>query len=116
MSGAVFRKRTMFVLPAVLLTVSLLEDVVSHLAREHVRNLYWRVALTLVLKGAAFAIAGHFVSPWIERTLVVTRRGTFRHAGPVGLLLFYVAAYALLYWFFLVLETKGAGGLIGRFR
>lgn len=114
MSGAVFKKRTMLVLPAVLLTVSLLEDLVSHVAREHVKNVTFRVLVTLALKGAAFAVAAHYVSPWIEHGLVTTRRGSFRHAGTMGLLLFYAVAYGLLYWAYLVLETKGAGALLPR--
>jgi hypothetical protein len=99
-------------LPAVLLTVNLLESVASYKARQHVRDVRLRAALSVVLYGAAFAIAAGWVSPWLRDTLTATRRGAFRHASAVGLLLFYFAVYGGLYYAYWILERRGAAGLL----
>jgi len=114
MASPLFGKRAMFVLPAVLLLVSLLEDLGSAYAQVHLRNVELRVAVLLLLKGVAFAIAGELVTPWVKRALLTTRRGSARHAGTMGLLLFYVTAYGGLYYLYLVAERRGVASLLPR--
>jgi hypothetical protein len=106
------RKRTVLVLPAVLLTVNLLEVIAAHKARQHVRDVRARAAIVVALYGAAFAAAAEWLSPWLQRVLTHTRRGSLRHAGTVGLMLFYVLAYGALYYAYLVVETHGPAGLL----
>jgi hypothetical protein len=106
------RKRTLLVLPAVLLTINLLQDMASCKNRQHVLDVHTRVAITLALVGAAYAVAGDWLSPWLERALTTTRQGSLRHAGTVGLFLFYVVAYGGLYYAYLVDETRGPGALL----
>jgi hypothetical protein len=71
-----------------------------------------RVAITLALVGFAFAASADWISPWLARVLTETRKGSHRHAGTVGLVLFYVAVYGALYWAYYVVERRGAGGLL----
>jgi hypothetical protein len=80
-------KRAALVLPAVLLTVNLLETLATYKVRQHVHNVHTRSAITLLLYGAAFAIATDCVSPLLQRALTETRRDSRRHAGTMGLLL-----------------------------
>ncbi len=105
-------KRTILVLPAVLLTVNLLEVVASYKVRQHVRDVPTRVAITLVLVGFAFAAGADWVSPWLARVLTETRKGSHRHAGTMGIALFYVAIYGALGWAYYLLERRGASGLL----
>ena len=105
-------KRTILVLPAVLLTVNLLEVVASYKVRQHVRDVPTRVAITLVLVGFAFAAGADWVSPWLARVLTETRKGSRRHAGAMGLALFYVAIYGALCWAYYLLEKRGVSGLL----
>ncbi len=106
------RKRTLLVLPAVLLTVNLLEYVAAYKARQHVRDVHLRVAISLALVGVAFAAGAEWISPWLQRVLTETRRGTHRHAGAVGLLLFYVVVYGGLYYAYFVLDKRGPAALL----
>ena len=106
------RTGTMLTLPLVLLTVSLLENIVSYKLRQHVPNIYARTALSLVLYGSAFAIAGGWVSPEIKKVLVSARKTTRQSAGATGTWLFFALAYGLIYWAYLVLERQGPGGLL----
>jgi hypothetical protein len=110
--GSFFRKRTLLVLPAVLLTITLIQDITTYVARKHVHDVHTRVVLNLVLNGAAFALAAAWLTPWLERVITTTRRGSERHAGTVGLLLFYVLAYGALYYAYFVSETRGVSALV----
>jgi hypothetical protein len=107
-----FRKRTILLLPAVLLTVNLLEYVAMYKARQHVRDVHIRAAIALVLYGVAFAVSAEAITPWLSRVLTATRRGSHRHAGTMGLLLFYALMYGGLYWAYLRLEVHGVVGLL----
>lgn len=106
------RKRTVLVLPAVLLTVNLLEYVAAYKARQHVRDVHLRVAMSLVLIGVAFAASAEWISPWLARILTETRRGTHRHAGTVGLLLFYAVVYGALYYAYFLVDRRGPAALL----
>jgi hypothetical protein len=108
------KKRTLLILPAVLLTINLVEYVAAYKARQHVRDAHLRVALTLVLVGFAFAAGAEWVTPWLQRVLTKTGRDSHRHAGTVGLLLFYVVVYGGLYYAYYVVERHGAGSLLPR--
>ncbi|MGH7440235.1 MAG: hypothetical protein ACRENE_31470 [Polyangiaceae bacterium] len=108
------RKRVALILPAVLLLVNLVEDVVTYKVRQHVRDAHVRTAFALVLYGAAFVIAADWVSPWLERTLTKTRRDSARHAGTMGLMLFYAVAYGGLYCAYLLCDLHGPASLLPR--
>jgi hypothetical protein len=112
MASPLLAKRTIFVLPAVLLVISLLQDLVAAYAQMHMRNVAVRVAVLLFLKGVAFAVAGELVTPWLQVILTTTRRGSARHAGLMGLLLFYGAAYGGLYYLYLAAERRGVASLL----
>jgi hypothetical protein len=109
---APFRKRTILVLPAVLLTVNLLEYIATYKARQHVRDIRVRAAIAVALYGVAFAVGAEYVTPWLRRVFTATRSGTRRHAGAMGLLLFYVAVYGALYYAYLVVEKRGPAALL----
>jgi hypothetical protein len=112
MSGSLLRRRTLLVLPAVLLTVSLLEDAVSYKVRQHVHDVHVRVVLLVVLYGAAFAVAGDWVSPRIERFFAVVRSDSRKEGGRAGLLIFYAFAYGALAYAYYVEETRGPAALL----
>jgi hypothetical protein len=112
MAKTIPRTGTILTLPLVLLTVGLLEDVASYKVRQHVPDLHWRVAITLVLYGAAFAIAADWVAPAVKRVLVSARQSSKRGGGLLGVWAFFVLAYGLLYWAYLVVERHGPGGLL----
>jgi hypothetical protein len=117
MTGSFSGKRNALVLPAVLLTISLLQEIVTFKVREHVHDVHVRIGILLVLNGAAFAIGADWISPSLTKLLTALRRTGGRVGGDAGLLLFYGAAYGLLYWAFFVLEKRGAGALLpGVFR
>jgi hypothetical protein len=103
---------TTLTLPLVLLSVSLFENVVTYKLRQHVPDVYGRTALSLVLYGSAFAVAGEWVSPEIKKLLVSAHKTSRVRAGSVGTWLFFGAAYALVYWAYLVVERKGPGALL----
>jgi hypothetical protein len=105
-------KRTVLVLPAVLLTINLLQDVASYKARQHVSDVRLRVAITLVLVGVAFAVGADLVTPWLQRVIMTTRSGSRRHAGTVGLVLFYIVVYGGLYYAYLLAERHGSAALL----
>jgi hypothetical protein len=108
----ILRKRTILVLPAVLLTINLLEYIATYKARQHVRDVHVRVAISLLLYGLAFAVGAEWVTPWLQRLLTATRRDSRRHAGTMGLLLFYVVVYGALYFAYYTVERRGAAALL----
>jgi hypothetical protein len=115
MSPSAFgRKRVVLILPAVLLVVNLVEDIVTYKVRQHLPDARVRVAVALLLYGAAFAIAADWVSPWLERSLIKVRRDTGRRAGTLGPVLFYLAAYGGLYYAYLLDELHGPASLLPR--
>jgi hypothetical protein len=109
---SILRKRTILVLPAVLLTINLLEYVATYKARQHVHDVNLRVAINLVLNGLAFAVGAEWITPWLQRVLSATRRDSRRHAGTMGLLLFYVVVYGGLYAAYYVVERRGPAALL----
>jgi hypothetical protein len=107
-----FRSSTAFIVPLVLLTVAILEEVVTFKVRQHVRDVHHRAAIILILNGVAFAVAATWIGPGMQRLLARMRRAGSKGAGLVGLWVFYAAAYGGLYWAYLVAEQKGPGGLL----
>jgi hypothetical protein len=108
------RRRVALILPAVLLLVNLVETIASYKVRQHVRDVHLRAATALLLYGVAFVIAAEWVSPWLKQTLTKTRRDSIRHAGTVGLVVFYAAAYGGLYYAYLLCELHGPASLLPR--
>jgi hypothetical protein len=109
---SILRKRTILVLPAVLLTINLLEYIATYKARQHVHDVRVRVAISLLLYGLAFAAGAEWVTPWLRRTLTATRRDSRRHAGTMGLLLFYAVVYGGLYFAYYLVERRGPAALL----
>jgi hypothetical protein len=112
MANSFWRKRTALILPAVLLTVSLLQDIANYKIREHVRDIHLRTAILVVLYGVGFTIAADWISPWIQRLFTVYRQDSRRQAGKAGIILFYVIGYGALYYAYLVEEMRGPGALL----
>jgi hypothetical protein len=112
MVGSPFRSRTALIVPLVLLVVALLEDIAMYKLRQHVRDIYWRTALILILTGAGFALAAGYVSPWLQSVFASARKGSKSGAGRFGIWIFYGLAYGALYYAYLVMERRGAGGLL----
>jgi hypothetical protein len=110
--GKAPRAGTMLTLPLVLLTVSLLENLVSYKLRQHVHDIHWRTALSIVLYGSAFAVASEWVSPGIKKLIVSVRKTSRESGGTAGTWLFFVVAYALVYWAYLVMERQGPAALL----
>jgi len=102
----------MFILPAVLLCVGFLQDVVAYKARKLVPEVHERVALLVALYGVAFVIGAEWISPWIERAFVLARREGRRQCGNVGLALFYAASYGAVYYEYLLEERGGPAALL----
>jgi hypothetical protein len=111
MTGSPFRSRTALIIPLVLLVVALLEDIVMFKARQHVHDVYWRAAIALVLTGVGFALAAGYIGPWLKQMFVTARRAG-KSGGKLGIWIFYAAAYGALYYAYLVIERRGAGGLL----
>lgn len=112
MFGSPFRSRTMLILPLVLLAVGLLEEIVTYQARLRVRDLHVRVGVIMLLNGALFVAAAGWLGPWLRTVLSKARRGSREGAGSVGIWVFYAIAYGALFWAYLVIERRGAGGLL----
>ena len=112
MTGSPFRSRTALIVPLVLLVVTLLEDIAMYKMRQHVRDVYVRTAIVLVLTGVGFAIAAGYVGPWLQGLFTKVRKGSKSGAGKLGIWVFYAAAYGALYYAYLVVERRGAGALL----
>jgi hypothetical protein len=111
-SSSQLRSRTALIVPLVLLVVALIEDVAMYKLRQHVRDIYLRTAIVLVLTGVGFAVAANYVGPWLKSVLTRVRKGSKWGAGTVGIWMFYAAAYGALYYAYLVIERSGAGALL----
>jgi hypothetical protein len=112
MSSSPFRSRTALVVPLVLLVVTLLEDIAMYKVRQHVRDVYLRAGIILVLTGVGFAIAAGYVAPWLKGLFSAARKHSKLGGGKLGIWVFYVAAYGALYYAYLVIERRGPGGLL----
>jgi len=106
------RTRIALILPLVLITVALLEEVATYKVRQHVRHMHLRVAIILLLNGLAFAVAANWIGPWLQRWLTRARRVGHHGGGTVGLWVFYGVAYGVLYWAYFIAERRGPGGLL----
>jgi hypothetical protein len=109
---SILHKRTIPLLPAVLLTINLLEHVATYKTRQHVSDVHVRVAMSLLLYGLAFAVGAEWVTPRLQRVLTATRSDSRRHAGTVGLFLFYIVIYGALYFAYYVVERHGPAALL----
>jgi hypothetical protein len=106
--------RAAFIVPLVLLTVALLEDLATYEIRRLVRNVEARAAIIVLLNGIMFTLAAELLSPWIKALLTRARTTSRRHAGTVGPWLFYAAAYGAIYYAYLAVEVRGPGALLAR--
>jgi hypothetical protein len=106
------RKRDALILPGVLLTVALLEEIVTYKVRQRVHDVHVRTAIIVAFNGIAFTVAAELVGPWIAQFLTIARRDSERRGGAFGLLLFYGLAYGALYYAYLVDQMHGPGWLL----
>lgn len=111
MASSTFGPRTALILPMVLLTVALLEEVATHRVRLLVPDVRLRAAIIMALIGVAYAVAASWISPWLKRVLSRVRTRS-RRIGGLGLIAFYAAAYGGLYYAYLVMEARGPGALV----
>ena len=106
------RLQKALVLPLVLLVVVLLESVASYEVSRRVASRPLRIGILMLLYGVGFAIAAEWVTPWLNRLVVASRRTSQRQGGATGAWLFFIVAYGLLYWAFYLLDTRGAAALL----
>jgi hypothetical protein len=106
------RKGDALILPGVLLTVALFEEIVTYKIRQRVHDVYVRTAIIVAFNGVAFALGAELVGPWIRQFLATARRDSERRAGLLGLLLFYGIAYGALYYAYLVDQLHGPAWLL----
>ena len=109
-----FRSRTVWIVPLVLLVVALFQEVMTYKVRQHVRDIYARAAVILVLDAFAFGFAAAWLSPWIRGLLGHSRKRANRMGGTIGLLVFYALAYGALFYAYVIVERSGPGGLLPR--
>jgi hypothetical protein len=109
---SLFRPRTALIMPLVLLVVAALEDIVTYKVRQHVRDVYWRAGIILVLTGVGFAFAAGYVGPWLKDVFAKARKAGKWGGGKVGIWIFYGVAYGILYYAYLTIERRGPGGLL----
>ena len=112
MASSLLRSRTALILPMVLLTVALLEEIATFKVRQHVQDMYARAAIVVALNGVAFAAAASWLAPWLKRVLSSARTGSRRAGNKIGIWLFYALAYGGLYYAYLTAEVYGPGGLL----
>jgi hypothetical protein len=106
------RTRDALVLPAVLLTVSLLEEVATYKVRQVVHDVHLRALIVVAFNGVAFTIAAEWITPAITQFFTRARRDSARRGGTLGLALFFFLAYGSLYFAYLVDEKHGPGWLL----
>ena len=106
------RQRDALVLPAVFLTVALLEDVATYKVRQLVHDVYVRTLIIVAFNGIAFTVAAEWISPAIAIFFTQARRDSQRRGGAVGLALFFALAYGSLYYAYLVDERHGPSWLL----
>ena len=107
-----FRSRTFWIIPLVLLVFVLLEEVMTYKVRQHVRDVYARAAVIMLLNAFAFGFAAGWLGPHVRELLKSARTRSNRAAGTIGLWVFYAAAYGAVYLAFLLVERKGPAGLL----
>ena len=107
-----FRSRTVWIVPLVLLVVVVFEEIMTYKVRQHVRDVYARAAIILVLNAFAFGLAAGWLSPRLRDHLKNLRQRSDRMAGAIGLWVFYGLAYGALFYAFLVMERHGPAGLL----
>ncbi len=106
-----YRSRTAWTVPLVVCVIALLENIVTFKVHEHVRDPRARAAIILALNGIGFGVGAAFVAPWIARVLRGLDRESSR-GGTLFSLAFYMLAYGLVFYAYLVLEQYGPGGLL----
>lgn len=106
------RKRDALIVPAVLLTVCLLEEIATYKLRQAVHDVYLRTLIIVIGNGVAFGVAAEWVTPWFVTFLTQARRDSRRRGGTLGLVMFYAVAYGALYYAFLVDQRHGPGWLL----
>jgi hypothetical protein len=100
------------VAPLVLLAVVLLEEIAAYQVRRVVADVGLRTAILVLLYGAGFALAALRLIPWLTRAVTSARRTTRRQGGELGVWLFFAAAYALVYYAFYLIETRGPAAVL----
>lgn len=106
-----YRSRSAWIVPLVVCIIALLENIVTFKVHEHVRNAKSRAGIILALNGIGFGVGAAFLAPRIARFLRQLDRESSA-AGTLFTVVFYVLAYGLVYYAYLVTEQYGPGGLL----
>ena len=105
------RRKATLIIPLVLCVVAILQDVVMYKMRQHVHNVYQRAAIVLLFNGVLFGIAAAFIAPRLQKFLQRLGKES-KAAGDIGIWIFYVGAYGLLFYVYLVIEKYGVATLL----
>ena len=101
------RQRTMIILPICLLLFNAVEEVVEYKLPRFVPNPYYRTLVLIFLFTAGFAIIGDLVVPWVAGMFDHGHKKSQSQGGKAGVALFYVGAFALVYFVYFIIYIKG---------
>lgn len=100
------------ILPLVLLCVILFEELAAYQLRLRVENPIVRTLAILLLYGPVIGAAAAVISPRLKRLFIRLRTKSRQGAGGWGIASFFVVSYALVFYAYFLLETRGATALL----
>jgi len=102
------KTKAMIILPACLLFLNAVEEVVQYKLSSVVPNPYWRTAAILAMFAFGVTLVGDFISPWIAAGLEKAYKNSKKTWGKTtGVIIFCAITLGALYALYFFIYIKG---------
>jgi uncharacterized BrkB/YihY/UPF0761 family membrane protein len=102
--------RNYIILPACLLLLNAMEEVIVYKVQscpEIAKNAYLLTFVLLLIFSIGFSLVGDMLAPYITKLFENMHKGSHKHGGSIGILLFYTFLGCLLFFIYFRIYTMG---------
>ncbi len=98
------------ILPACLLWLNVIEEVIVYKAQNYpaiATNPYLLTLVIILLFAIGFALVGNVIAPYFQSLFEQAHKGSKKHGGDMGIIIFYVITAGLTFFVYFRIYTMG---------
>ena len=103
-------KRNYIILPACLLLLNAVEEIIIYKVQAYpdiAKNAYLLTAVIILLFILGFSLVGEMIAPYLQTLFEGMHKRTQKHSGSIGLMVFYVVLGLFLFFLYFRIYTMG---------
>ena len=112
MSSTTRKYKTYLILPLSLLLINVFEEIAHYKVINTIYDPHIKTIIMIFLYSIGFLIAANIITPWLKNFFISAQKSSKKEGGYVGIIIFYLIAFALIYWVYFIIYTEGAQYLL----